>query len=131
MARGQSTTKSESTTAIPRERRLAIDAARKQLYDLVNKMSRVRSGSDDLLKRAVEIGPRKQGGAIMLPSADAEAVLRHIADLEEQISGLEDEIEDLFLAELIEERMKTPEEDLLSLEDLAARLGRGHLLKEK
>jgi hypothetical protein len=128
MARGAH---APTLSAIPRDRRLAIDQARKQLYELVKKMSRIRKGDDQLLSRAVEVGSRGQGGAVLLPAADAEATLELIEDLEQQIETLKSELEDMNLAALIENRRETPVEDLLSLEQLAGSVDRGHLLEER
>jgi hypothetical protein len=43
---------------------------------------------------------------------------------------LDEEFEDLVLAEIVEERLQTPEDDLLSLEELAVRLNRRYLLED-
>src|SRR5687768_12354958 len=97
-------------------RTLATNDARKQFYALVNKFSRVRKASPSLLDRAVEVGPRGQGGVLILPKVDAEAALARIAELE-------DEREDLTLARIDEARLHTPAEDLLSVEELADSIG--------
>lgn len=117
--------------AIPRDRQLAIDNARAQLYELVKEMGRVRRGSGSLLSRAVEIGPRGHGGAVLVPAADVAAALARIEGLEDRIDELEAELEDLSLAQLVEARRQSPVEDLLSVEELAAQLGRSKLLAEK
>jgi hypothetical protein len=130
MARGAQSS-SSTLGAIPRDRQLAIDRARKDLYELVKKMSGVRKGSGALLARAVEVGPRGKGGAVLIPAADAEATMRRIEKLEDQIDTLESEIEDMNLAALIEERRETPVEKLLTVEELAGSIGRSHLLKEQ
>lgn len=116
---------------VPRERRLSTDAARSSLYQLVNRMSRMRKGEASLLKRAIEVGPRGKGGALLIPSVDVEALLEREAQREDQIEALQDEIEDLGLAHLIAERREVPEDDLLTVEDLAAGVGRSHLVEPR
>lgn len=78
--------------------------------------------SGSLLDRAVEIGPRRQGGAWLVPEADAQAAL-------ERIEELEDELEEIGIGLLVQERLARGglEEDL-SLSELARRFEREHLL---
>ncbi len=127
MARGGQS----SSSPVPRGRQLATDEARKRLYALVKEMSSVRKGSAALLARAVEVGPRGRGGAVLIPAADAEATLRRMEELEGQIETLESEIEEMNLAALIEERRETPVDDLLSVEELAESVGRADLLTNR
>lgn len=91
-------------------------------------MSKLRKGRASLLERAVEVGPRGKGGALLIPTVDVEAFLDQMTEREDQIELLQDEIEDLGLAQLVSKRIETPEEDLLSLEELAASVGRSHLV---
>ncbi|MDX6696757.1 MAG: hypothetical protein QOE65_154 [Solirubrobacteraceae bacterium] len=105
-------------------RSLPTNDARNQFYKLVNKLSRVRKASPSLLDRAVEVGPRGQGGVVILPKLDAEAALARIAELE-------DELEDFTLAGLVEARLHTPAEDLLSVEALADSVGLGDVLSDR
>jgi len=117
-----------TTVSVPRERQLSIDAARTRLFKLVGRMSKLRKGRASLLERAVEVGPRGKGGALLIPTVDVEAFLDQMTEREDQIELLQDEIEDLGLAQLVSKRIETPEEDLLSLEELAASVGRSHLV---
>ena len=103
---------------------LPTNVARDQFYKLINRLSRMRKASGSLLDRAVEVGPRGHGGAVILPKVDAEAALARIAELE-------DELEELTLARIVEERLQTPADQLLSVEELADGVGRGHLLSEQ
>ena len=79
---------SRPPAAIPPGRQLATDQARKQLYALVKEMSSVEEGSAALLARAIEVGPRGRGGAVLIPAADAEATLRRIEELEDRIGEI-------------------------------------------
>ena len=130
MARGQEDT-STTTVSVPRDRQLSTDAARTRLYQLVNKMSRLRKGEASLLKRAIEVGPRGKGGALLIPTVDVEAMLDQVAEREDQIEALQDEIEDFSLAQLVGDRRAVPEDELLTVEELAASVGRSHLVEQE
>lgn len=106
-----------------RGRVLSTHVARDQLYKLVSHFSRTRKASASLLDRAVEVGPRGRGGVLILPKIDAEAALKRIAQLE-------DELEDLTLARFLEGRLQSPAEDLLSVQELADSVGLRHLVEE-
>jgi hypothetical protein len=127
MAGRRSNADINAAITVPRERRLATGTARDQLYELVKERAGIEKGVPSLTKRAVEIGPRGRGGALLLPLADAEAMAKHVAELEDHIEQLTDEIEEMNLAALIAPRLETPEEDLLTVEQFAEGLGLGHL----
>lgn len=123
MARGKGiTTPTES---------LPINVARDRFYKLVNDLSGAKKASGSLFARAVEVGPRGQGGVVLLPRIDADAAIERADALEARIADLEAEIEDMALARFVEERLQTPEDQLLSVEELAASVGRSHLLSEQ
>jgi hypothetical protein len=68
---------------------------------------------------------------LLVPKVDAEAALARTEDLEDRIVELEAELEDLTLARLVEDRLETPREDLIDVEELAERVGRGRLLADR
>jgi hypothetical protein len=105
----------------PRSRK-TVEEARTELYRLVDGFRKVRKPSSDLAERAVEIGPRRQGGAWLVPEADAQAAIERIEELEE-------ELEDVAIGLLVAERLgrSGPEEDI-SLDELARQFGLEHLL---
>jgi hypothetical protein len=123
MPRGSNKSTASAVTAVPRERSLATNVARERFYKLVNRLSRMRTASASLLDRAIEVGPRGHGGVVILPKVDADAALARIAELE-------DGVEELILARFVEERLQTPPEKLLSVEELADSVGRRHLLDQ-
>ena len=94
-------------------------------------MSRLRKGEASLLGRAIEVGPRGKGGALLIPTVDVEATLDRVAEREDQIEALQDEIEALSLAQLVGDRREVPEDELLTVEELAAGVGRGHLVEQE
>ena len=102
--------------------RYTVEQARRELYVLVDKFRKLSKPSESLLDRAVEIGPRRQGGAWLLPEADAQAALARIDELE-------DELEDIGIGLLAQERLARGglEEDV-SIEELARRFDLEHLL---
>ena len=94
-------------------------------------MSRLHRGQASLLERAVELGPRGKGGALLIPTVDVEATLERLAEREDEIESLQDEIEDLTLAQLVADRRETPEEELITVEELASSVGRSHLVEKR
>ena len=105
----------------PRSRK-TIEEARKELYGIVNGFRQVVEASPGLADRAIEIGPRRKGGAWLVPEADAQAAM-------ERIEELEQELEDVATGLLVTERLGRGNlEDDLSLDELANQLGKGQLL---
>jgi hypothetical protein len=102
--------------------RYTVEQARRELYALIDEFRKLGEPSESLLDRAVEIGPRRQGGAWLVPEADAQAALARIEELEQ-------ELEDIGVGLLVQERLDRGglEEDL-SLDELARRFDREHLL---
>jgi hypothetical protein len=112
---------SSSTRRTPHAR-YTVEQARRELYALIDEFRKVSEPSGSLLDRAVEIGPRRQGGAWLVPEADAQAALDRIEELEE-------ELEDIGIGLLLQERLaRGGLDDDLSLEELASEVGREHLL---
>lgn len=102
--------------------RYTVEQARRELYALIDEFRKLTQPSGSLLDRAVEIGPRRQGGAWLVPEADARAALDRIEELEE-------ELEDIGIGLLLQERLARGDLDEdLSLEALAHQFGREHLL---
>lgn len=95
-------------------RRYTIEEARVELYGIVNEFAGIEEASDSLLDRAVEIGPRRRGGAILVPEVDAREAARRIEELE-------DELEDIGLALLLQERLGDTTRS--SIDEAAAELG--------
>ncbi len=96
-------------------RRYTIEEARTALYRLVNEFDRIDDPSESLLDRAVEIGPRRRGGALLIPEADALAAAARIEELES-------ELEEIGLALLLEERAAASGRRA-TLDELAAEMG--------
>lgn len=107
--------------AAPRARK-TVEEARKELYGLVAGFRKIRKASPALADRAIEIGPRRQGGAWLVPEADAQAAIERIEELEE-------ELEDVAIGLLVTERLGRGNlnEDI-SLDELARQVGKEHLL---
>lgn len=110
-------------SGVPPERRYTIEEARTELYGLVNEFAHVGKPSKSLLERAVEIGPHRRGGAVLVPEVDALAAERRIEELEQ-------ELEDIGLALLLEERLAGPGERA-TLDEVAAELGLADFLAEE
>jgi hypothetical protein len=106
-------------SGLPLERRLGTDQARTKLPKLVDAMRRRRKPSAGLLDNAYGIGPRRQGGALLIPEVDAIAAI-------ERIEQLEAEAEDLALALLLRERASDTSAHGAPLDDVIRELGFTH-----
>lgn len=106
-------------SGLPVERQLGTDQARTRLPKLVDVMRRKRKPSTSLLENAYGIGPRRQGGALLIPEVDAIAML-------ERLEQLEAEAEDLAIALLLRERAGESSADGTPLDEVIEELGFTH-----
>ncbi len=102
--------------SLPQERQLGTDQARTRLPKLVDAMRRRRKPSTGLLDNAYSIGPRRQGGAVLIPEVDARAAV-------ERIEELEAEAEDLAIALLLRERSGESSDQGIPLDEVIRELG--------
>jgi len=82
-------------------------------------MRRRRKPSKSLLDNAYGIGPRRQGGALLIPEVDALAAVKRIEELEA-------ETEDLAIALLLRERAGESSAQGVPLDDIIDELGFTH-----
>jgi hypothetical protein len=111
-------------------RSLATVEARDSLSSLVNEFRKLEEAAASLADHAVEIGPHRSGGAWLVPAVDAQAAIDRIAELENQIEELEQEIEDVALARVLEARTNDSA-DFLTLEDLVDNIGSAALVDQR
>lgn len=112
-------------------RRLATAEARTQLPSLVRELSEVERPSRSLADRAVEIGPRRTGGAWLVPEVDAHAAIEREQALTQRVEDLEDQLEDFAIGMLLEERLARTSGERVSLDELATELGLGDFLADE
>jgi hypothetical protein len=112
-------------------RRLATAEARTQLPSLVREFSEVERPSRSLADRAVEIGPRRAGGAWLVPEVDAHAAIERERALNQRVDDLEDQLEDFAISVLLEERLAKSTGERVSLDDFAAELGLSDFLAQE
>lgn len=112
-------------------RRLATAEARTQLPSLVRELSQLERPSRSLAERAVEIGPRRAGGAWLVPEVDAQAAIERERALTQRVDDLEDQLEDLAIGLLLEERLARSSGERVSLDELAAELGLSDFLAQE
>lgn len=103
-------------SGLPVDRQLGTDEARTKLPSLVEKMRRRRKPSSSLLDNAYAIGPRRQGGALLIPEVDAVAAV-------ERIEQLEQELEDVAVELLLHARRTESSAEGVPLDDVIAELG--------
>lgn len=111
---------------------LTLDEARKQLHELSKRFSGLRKPSGSLLDRAVDVGPHRKGGLLMVPEPDAIAAVERLETAERENEELLDELEDVGIILLAQERLEsaTPVDQLIPLEELARQFGREHLIAD-
>jgi hypothetical protein len=109
-------------------RRLATGEARTQLPSLVRELAQHERPSHSLADRAVEIGPRRAGGAWLVPEVDAQAAIEREQALEQRVEDLEEQLEDFAIGVLLEERLARTSGERVSLDELAAEFGLSEFL---
>jgi len=137
MARG---TGSRSAQAKPRATRgggaavpaLTLEEGRQRLHELAASFGKLKKPSKSLLDRAQSVGPYRKGGLVLVPEIDAVAAVERIEEVERERETLLEEIEDMGIILLAQERLAepTPVERLIPIEQLAREFGREHLLAE-
>jgi hypothetical protein len=112
--------------------RLTVEEGRSGLHAYVKEFRELKQPSDSLLERAVEVGPRRQGGLLFVPEIDVLATLERFEEIERENEELLDELEVIGIALLAEERLAepTPAEKLIPVEELARKHGLAELLSE-
>ncbi len=113
------------------ERRLATAEARTRLPALIRELASLESPSHSLAERAVEIGPRRAGGAWLVAEVDAQAAIEREEALSQRVADLEEQLEDFAIGVLLEERLARTTGERVSLDDLAAGLGLADFLAEE
>ncbi len=109
-----------------------LDEGRKRLHELAGKFSRLRKPSESLLDRAIDIGPHRKGGLVVVPEIDALAAVERLEQAERENEDLLNELEDVGIILLAQERLSTatPVDQLIPLEELARQFGREQLLAD-
>jgi len=106
-----------------RTRSLATTEARKALPQLVNRMSAKHTASTDLMEDAIDIGPHRKGGAVLLPSVDLAAHATEVAELRARVEQLEEDLEDAGMALFLQERLATTSGPRLTTEQFLTGIG--------
>lgn len=113
MGRGASQTKESLPTA----------EARRRLPSLVKDMAAKQNPSESLLADAVDIGPHRTGGAVLIPEVDVAAHERESAALRRRVEELEDELEDLGLMLFTQQRLTETSGQRLSAPEFLRGIG--------
>ena len=111
---------------------LTLEEARQQLHQLAGRFSRMRKPSRSLLDRAIDVGPHRKGGLLMVPEIDVLETLDRLDAAEREKEELFEELEDVGIILLAQERLAepTPIDKLIPLEELTSQFGREHLLAD-
>lgn len=111
---------------------LTVEEGRRQLHSIARTFAELEHASENLTDRAVEVGPHRRGGLVLLPKVDVDEAERRRTALEQEREELLDDLEVFGIALLAEERLSapTPTERLLTIEDLAREHGFDDLVGE-
>ena len=111
---------------------LTVEEGRQQLHTIARQFGELEQASENLTDRAVEVGPHRRGGLVLLPKVDVEEAERRRVELEREREELLDDLEVFGISLLAEERLSspTPVEQLLTIEELAGEHGFEDLVTE-
>ncbi|MGH2878089.1 MAG: hypothetical protein ACRDK4_00550 [Solirubrobacteraceae bacterium] len=109
---------------------MASTEARQALPELVKSMGAKHTASADLLADAVEIGPHRKGGALLLPEVDALEYMQSTERLRERVSQLEESIENLGMALFLGDRLAATSGERLSSEQFLTGIGMEEFVAE-
>jgi polyhydroxyalkanoate synthesis regulator phasin len=102
---------------------MATTEARRALPQLVKQMGAKRKPSANLLHDAVDIGPHRKGGAVLLPEVDVTAHAAEVAKLRARVAELEDELEDAGMALFLQDRLASTSGARLTTEEFLTGIG--------
>jgi len=132
MARGKASARAgKARPSLPVEvPRLTVEEGRTALHSYVKEFRGLEKPSASLLERAVEVGPRRQGGLLLVPEIDALAAVNRLDQVERENDALLDELEVVGIVLLAEARLAepAPAEGLIPIEELARKHGFAELL---
>jgi hypothetical protein len=97
--------------------------ARRQLPSLVKEMGAKVKASASLLQDAVDIGPHRTGGAILIPAVDVVKHQQTVEALRARVEQLEGELEDVALGIFLQQRLATTTGDRLGAEEFLTGIG--------
>ncbi len=107
---------------------MATTEARKALPQLVKQMSAKDRPSADLMHDAVDIGPHRKGGAVLLPEVDVAAHAAEVAELRARVEQMEEDLEDAGMALFLQERLATTSGQRLTAAQFLSGIGmEGHV----
>lgn len=122
---GRTVARTLTTTAT---RSMATTEARRALPQLVREMGAKAKPSPDLMHDAVDIGPHRKGGAVLLPGVDVAAHAVEVAELRARVEELEEDLEDAGMALFLQERLATTSGPRLTARRFLAGIGmEGHI----
>jgi hypothetical protein len=102
---------------------MATTEARRALPQLVKRMAAKRKPSADLRQDAIDIGPHRKGGAVLLPEVDVAAHAAEIAALRARVEELEEDLEDAGMVLFLQERLASASGERLTAEQFLTGIG--------
>ena len=118
----------QPATAKPRPRavparRLGTSEARADFSKLIHALGEHHTPAGSLLENAIEVGPQRKGGAWLIPEVDGQAAVERIEVLEKTIESLEDELENVAIGFMLQERLEQSKGGVISGAQLMRELG--------
>lgn len=106
---------------------MATTEARKALPQLVRTMGAKVVPSANLMDDAVDIGPHRKGGAMLLPEVDVTAHAAEVVRLQARVDELERNLEDVGMVLFLQDRLAATSGERLTTDEFLAAIGmEGH-----
>jgi hypothetical protein len=93
-------------------------------------MAGKKKASRNLLDDAVDIGPHRKGGAILIPEVDVEAHEKETEQLRARVDELEDALEDVGFLMFVERRLAETSGQRLSAAEFLTGIGMEEFVDE-
>ena len=105
------------------EHRMGTSEARASFSKLVHSLGERDTPARSLLDNAIEIGPQRKGGVWLIPEVDGRAAVERIETLSSTVEALEDELENVAIGFLLQERLERSDASVISGAQLMRDLG--------
>jgi hypothetical protein len=102
---------------------MGTSEARASFSKLVHSLGERDTPARSLLDNAIEIGPQRKGGVWLIPEVDGRAAVERIETLSSTVEALEDELENVAIGFLLQERLERSDASVISGAQLMRDLG--------
>jgi hypothetical protein len=106
---------------------MGTSEARASFSKLVEALAEHDTPSASLLDSAIEVGPQRKGGVWLIPEVDGQAAVERIENLTSTVEELEDELENVAIGLLLQQRLDNSDGAVVSGAQLLRELGYARL----